>query len=160
MQNVLKCVKSLLLNILAECLFASSFTLTFLRTWVSGHKGQCYFHGSSCWQNKLCCCCEPENIQGKATCPGLLGGTHKVQDTKYALTLCLAQNTWSGFWFGLSFLSGNMESSTVCWRSALLATAFYPSLYPLSVPTLISSPYVYVGYSWKVSSLELFPEDT
>lgn len=61
-------------------------------------------------------------------------------------------------WLVISFR--NMESSTVCWRSALLATASYPSLYPLSVPTLTSNPYVHVVYSWKVSPLELFPEDT
>lgn len=61
-------------------------------------------------------------------------------------------------WLVISFR--NMESSTVCWRSALLATASYPSLYPLSAPTLTSNPYVHVVYSWKVSSLELFPEDT
>lgn len=50
----MQCVKAHYLIFLAWCLFTFSSTLTFSRTWASGHKGQCYFHGSICWQKVAC----------------------------------------------------------------------------------------------------------
>lgn len=54
MWKTIQCVRVHYLIFLAWCLFAFGSTLTFLKTWANGHKGQCYFHGSICWQKAAC----------------------------------------------------------------------------------------------------------